>query len=278
MRTRKKSGNKAVGRKKIAPGKASRQDPQDSYNALSAAQAELVRKTRIETIGNIARVLNHEAHNLLGALGTCVQVLRRNPQLRSEDAELLDIIQSGSKRLDEIVSEFATFGQPKSPQFQDVSVHDLIEETLALLQRDDRCPASVVIRCSFDPSVRVVQGDRSQLGQVLWIVLLNSAQAIREQGQIEIETRSAGRNVEVIVRDTGAGIPKDILPHIFEPLCSTKSRAVGLGLPIARSFIEAHKGRITVRSENGVGTSVVVWIPINPRLSRSKPAVRKATG
>src|SRR5436309_2050669 len=77
------------------------------------AREELIRQARIDAINDVHAVLGHEASNLLGALTTCVQVLRRNPNLTGEDAELLDIVQSGSRRLGEIVSAFSAFGHPR---------------------------------------------------------------------------------------------------------------------------------------------------------------------
>ena len=212
----------------------------------------------------MAAVLSHEARNLLGALGTCVQILRRNPHITRQDQELLDIIQTGSRRLNEIVSELSAFGRPKSPHFEEVDLHELVEQTSALIRRDDRCHSSIVIRHKFEPSSHKVKADRDQLGQILWHLFLNAVQAMGNQGQLRVETQKVGRKMKIAVRDTGPGIPPTVLSHIFEPLYSTKSGGVGLGLAIARRIIEQHGGQITVHSKDGKGTCFMVLLPVEP--------------
>ncbi len=249
MKRRKKSQPRATA---LKPTRAKRTN----------AQQERLRQARIDTIRDVAAVLGHETRNLLGALGTCVQVLRKNPQITEDDAELLDIIQSGSRRLNEIVSEFSAFGRSKAFEFEEVELRELVEQTLALLQRDDRCSPSIVMRPQLDPSVRYVRADREQMQQLLLNLFLNAVQAMGDKGQLDVETHRAGREIKILVRDTGPGIPREVLRRIFEPLYSTKSRGAGLGLSIARSIVEGHGGRIAVESENGKGTSFIVRLPI----------------
>ncbi len=231
----------------------------------TSGRDEELRRARLDTIGVVAAVLGHESRNLLGALDTCVQLLRKNSQITDDDAELLDIIQSGSRRLNEIVSEFSAFGRPPAPKFEEVELGELIEQTLALLQRDERCSSSIVMRPQFDPSLRYVKADREQMRLLLWNLTLNAVQAMGDQGQLDVETHRNGRKIKILIRDTGPGIPRDALPRIFEPLYSTKSRGIGLGLSIARSIVEAHGGRIAVESENGKGASFILRLPIEPK-------------
>ncbi len=236
-----------------------------AQDSQMATQADLIRKARTEAIGDIAAVLSHEARNLLGALGTCVQILRRNPHITGEDAELLDIIKTGSRRLSEIVSEFSAYGCPRSLHFQEVDLHELIEETLVVLQRDDRFSSSIFIRRQYDPSLHNIKADRDQLGQVFWNLFLNAVQAIGDQGQLWVETRRVGREIEILVQDTGPGIPAAVLPNIFEPLYSTKSDGIGLGLAIVRRTVEELGGHITVHSEHGTGTRFMMLLPVEPK-------------
>ncbi len=241
------------------------QDLQHSHQELLAAQAALVRKTRMAAMGEIAAVVAHETRNPLGALNNCVQLLQMNPHITGEDAELLDILQTESQRLNQIVSDFLAFGRPRPPQFQEVDLHELIDEALALLQRDDRCPPAIVTIRKFDPSLPKVWIDRDQLRQVVWNLFLNALQAMGEQGELLVETRRVDSQAEFLVRDTGPGIPKNVLPNIFEPFYSTKSGGTGLGLPIVRRIVEEHGGRISVESEEEVGTWFTVALPLEPK-------------
>ena len=241
------------------------QDLLRSHEELLAAQADLVRKTRMATMGEIAAAVSHETRNFLGALSTCVQILRTNPHITGPDAELLDIIQSGSQWFNEVVSEVSALGCSSPPHFQEVDLHELINETLALLQRGDQCPSSIVIRRQFDPAVQKVQADRDQLRQVFRHLFLNAVQAMGEQGELQVETDRLDNQVKIFVRDTGPGIPTTLLPNIFEPFYSTKSGRIGLGLALVRRIVEEHGGQITVNTEQEMGTCFVVALPLESK-------------
>lgn len=241
------------------PGKS--RPRRDRAGAQADPTTAALHEVRIETIGALASVLGHESRNLLGALETCTQILRRNPHLTPEDVELLDIIESGSRRLDEIVSEFAAFAHPSPLRFEPVDVHALIEETLRRLELDDRCAATLVVTRDFDPEVGSIEADREQLRQVVWHLLLNAAQALGDRGELGIRTRAGNKRVEIVVRDKGPGMPKRVRSRIFEPLFSTKSHGAGLGLPIVQRIVESHGGKITVKSDPDAGTSCVVSLP-----------------
>jgi signal transduction histidine kinase/HAMP domain-containing protein len=237
------------------------QDLRQSHQELVDAQTELVRKTRMAAMGEIAAVVAHEARNPLGALSNCIQLLRQNPAITGEDAELLTIMQNESKRLNDIISDFLTFGRPRAPQFTPVDLHELIDATWALLQRDDRCPKTIGFERRFDGTLTSVSADRDQLRQVFWNLLLNAVQAMRQGGTLTVETRQAGRSVEVLVRDTGAGIPAAVQARIFEPFVTTKSGGTGLGLAIVRRIVDDHGGTITVSARDGAGTCFVLSLP-----------------
>jgi signal transduction histidine kinase len=234
------------------------QDLQRSHRELLAAETELVRTTRMATMGEIAAMVAHETRNPLGALSNCVQLLWANPHIIGEDAELLDIIQKETQRLNQIVSDFLAFGRPRAPQFQDVDLHELINEAFAFLQRDDRCSSSIVFLRQFDDSLGKVWADRDQLRQVFWNLFLNAVQAMKDSGMLQVETRKTASGVEILVRDTGPGIPKTVLPNIFEPFYGTRPGGTGLGLAIVRRIVEEHGGQITVESQAGAGTCFLI--------------------
>ena len=237
------------------------QDLRQSHHELVNAQAELVRKTRMAAMGEIAAVVAHEARNPLGALSNCIQLLRQNPAITGEDAELLTIMQNESKRLNDIISDFLTFGRPRAPQFGPVDLHELVDATWALLQRDDRCPRTIDFERRFDGTLAPVSADRDQLRQVFWNLLLNAVQAMRQGGTLTVETRHAGRFVEVLVGDTGPGIPAAVQARIFEPFVTTKSGGTGLGLAIVRRIVDDHGGTISVSARDGAGTCFVLSLP-----------------
>ncbi len=228
-------------------------DLKHSHADLLAAQEQLVRKARMAAIGEIAAAVAHEARNPLGAVSNCVQLLRSNPNITGEDADLLEIVHTESQRLNEIVSDFLAFGRPRPPHFEQVDVHEIVDSTLALLRRDGRCPPSIVFVSKFDPDLPLVRADRDQLRQVFWNLFLNAVQAMGEQGELLVETRSEGSRVQVSVQDTGPGIPPATLGRLFEPFYTTRTGGTGLGLAIVRRIIEEHGGDIRVDSELDMG-------------------------
>jgi len=239
------------------------QDLRESHEQLLGAQEQLVRKTRMAAIGEIAAAVAHEARNPLGALSNCVQLLRENPHLSGEDRELLDVMRTETQRLNEIVSDFLAFGRPRPPHFEVVNLHEVIDETFGLLRRDDRWSPTIAFIREFDGSLPEVGGDRDQLRQVFWNLFLNAAQAMGDHGELRVDTRRLGNQVEIAVRDTGPGIAMGALAKIFEPFYSTKGGGSGLGLPIVRRIVEEHRGHITVDSKEGVGACFLVSLPLD---------------
>jgi len=225
---------------------------------------------RLKTIAKVATVLDHESRNLLGALKTCLQVLRRNQQLSDDDRELLEIIDSGANRLNEIVGQFSAFRESLQPRFTEVKLHALIEQTAAALKRDERCAPAIVIEQRFDPAIDGITADGEQLRQILWQLLLNAAQAMGAGGTLRLRTRRAGAKVVIGVSDTGPGIRPALRRQIFDPLFSTKTRGAGLGLAIVKRFVERHGGRIAVARADGQGARFTIRLPIARKV---EPAV-----
>lgn len=241
------------------------QELKTSHEGLVAAQEQLVQKTRMAAIGEIAAVVAHETRNPLGALSNCVRLLRANLDIRGEDAELLQIIDTETQRLNEIVSDFLAFGRSKPPRLQELDVHELLEATLALLRRDDRCPASIQFLTKLDPALPLVPADHCQLRQVFWNLFLNAVQAMGEQGELRVETRHAGDHAEIRVQDTGPGISSALLGRIFEPFFTTRAGGTGLGLAIVRRIVDEHRGEIRVASDPRMGTSFTLALPLDSR-------------
>lgn len=223
-------------------------------------QAEEVWRAQVEMLGHVSSTIGHEASNILGALGTCLQILKKNAHLAPDDIELLDILQSGSHRLHQMVSRFAAF-KSTPPHLERLDVHELIEEAIALFEGDGRYRSSLLICRRFGALAHHVHADRDQLGEVLSNLCRNAAEAMEGHGRIDIQTHTIGREIEISVRDSGPGIAAAAQANIFEPFYTTKQGRLGLGLAAARCIIEKHKGRIAVASGTAMGTCVVVEIP-----------------
>jgi signal transduction histidine kinase len=131
---------------------------------------------------------------------------------------------------------------------------------------------NVALQKNYAPDLPSVRLDAEQLKQVLLNILLNAVQAIKGEGTIWIETRTvqvpieerAEAFIQIEVRDTGVGIPKENLERIFDPFFSTRAEGSGLGLAISHQIIHDHGGFISVESEVGKGTSFKIHLPLKP--------------
>lgn len=218
--------------------------------------------THLETLNQLVQVLSHETRNILGSFVTCLELLRRSTQLNQDDKELVDILQSGSRRLNEISEQFAAFG-PRAPlRSESVELSRLIEHVVERLRSDERCPETLDIRVDCDPAASDLAADRRLLGTCLWNLFLNAVQAMGARGTLEIKTEQTNGKIEIHVRDTGPGIPASLRTRIFEPLFTTKTRAAGLGLAIARRVAEEHGGELRLNTGQKPGSQFIVVLPL----------------
>lgn len=180
----------------------------------------------------------------------------------------------GVERVTKIVRSMKEFSHPGSEEKQAVDLNRALESTLTVSRNEWKYVADVVTR--FDPDLPPVTCLPADLNQVFLNLIINAAHAIEAKrggregpkGTITVSTRRDGPWAEVVVRDTGTGIPQAIWGKIFDPFFTTKKvgRGTGQGLAIARAIVvERHGGTITFQTEEGVGTAFVVRIPIDPQ-------------
>jgi signal transduction histidine kinase len=147
---------------------------------------------------------------------------------------------------------------------QSTDLNAVIDRSL-LLVRHQLELGGVELQLNLAQDLPVVHCDPAQIEQVLLALIMNAIDAMPRGGTLWIETRlsSDRTEIKIKVRDDGAGIAPDVLPHIFEPFLTTKEsgRGVGLGLAISRGIVERHNGRIEVESELGRGTTFTVTLP-----------------
>ena len=106
--------------------------------------------------------------------------------------------------------------------------------------------------------------DLIEMRKAVFNIVINALQSMTAGGALSISTEKKDSNIEILISDTGKGIPKEIEGRIFDPFFTTKERGTGLGLAIAYKIIEAHKGTITFSSEEGKGTTFIIRLPIRP--------------
>jgi len=241
---------------------------QDAKQKLEATFAQLVMSEKLASIGEITAGVAHEINNPVAVIQGNLDVLRRtmDPGFQAEHKTELDLIDAQTHRINVIVGKLLNFTRPE--EISDVSSHvdvaKCADDALVLVTPDLR-KHSIETETAHAPapSIMIVA---SELVQVLVNLMINASQAMPDGGSLRITTRAAKRDgvpgAEIIVADSGPGIPKEKLDNVFDPFFTTKpAEGTGLGLSISQTLITHAGGLITVKSEEGVGSKFFVWCP-----------------
>ncbi|MEA2697266.1 MAG: hypothetical protein QOI66_1537 [Myxococcales bacterium] len=231
-------------------------------------EEQLMVSDRMASVGMLAAGVAHEINNALaGVLGnlSIVCELLENPQAPPhETAEAAADAMTAADRVREIVRDIKIFSRGAEERLVPVDIHRVLDSTVRMAWSDIRHRARIVKQ--FGP-IKAVTGSEPRLGQVFLNLIMNAAQAIEGGNALENEIRLStwmdGARVVIEVADTGAGIPPDILPRLFNAFVTTKApgQGTGLGLSIARRIVEALGGEISVTSPPGRGATFRVTLP-----------------
>ncbi len=225
---------------------------------LENVKDELVRKTRLAAVGQVAASIAHELRNPLGAIRNAAYMLERraNPS-DMRWVEYMEIIQRASSTGDRIISDLLNMTRNKPPSRQKL---DLCEEVRNACDRFADHP-----RIRFVDSIGQrpyeIFADAGQLQQIFQNLFTNAIEAMEGEGEIVIHAEASGDMDHIVVRDQGPGIPPEMQALIFEPLFTTKASGTGLGLSICKQIVEQHNGQIIVRNDRPRGSQFVVRIP-----------------
>jgi len=235
-------------------------------------RAELAHVGRLSTVGEMVAELAHELNQPLAAISTYAQVCERLLQMEGEEAaeDLLSSIQridEQARRAAEIIRRLRRFSKKSKPSQQVLDVNHLVRAIAVLVDIEART-SRIDLRFDLAEPIPPVLGDRIQIEQVLANLIRNGIEAM---GTVEdarrvltVRTRTGDeKNVEVAVHDRGSGIPAGMQRQIFDRFFTTKPHGMGIGLPISRSIIESHGGRLWAVSNSDGGTTFKFELPIH---------------
>ena len=217
---------------------------------------ELAHVARVSTLSELSGSLAHELNQPLGAIlrnaeAAAMLLAAPEPDLAELRAIIADI-HSDDRRAGAIIQRMRAFLSRNSLELQRVSLHELVQDVLALV-RSDAAARHVTIESAVPESLPAVTGDRVQISQVLLNLLVNGIDAVCDSTsrarKVVIDARPGdGRTVEVTVADSGRGIAPDVLPRVFDPFVTTKPKGMGIGLAVSRTIVEAHGGRLSAQN------------------------------
>jgi two-component system, NtrC family, sensor kinase len=265
-----------------------------AYDKLRNTQAELVGSAKLATLGNLIAGVAHEINTPLGALHsnhyTIARALERLQEILEDEVvdehELADVRRivkaidgvTGTNnmavdRMVKLVDSLRTFGRVDRSDMDVTDLHEGLESTLAILSHELRDRIEVVKEYGSLPRVECYP---NQVHQVFMNVIVNAIQAIRGRGTITIRTRHEGNEVAVVIEDTGVGMSEETMSRIFDPGFTTKGSrmGMGMGLLITNRILERHGGRLRAESEEGIGSTFTIHLPL--RLPEKAKAGREA--
>jgi two-component system NtrC family sensor kinase len=255
---------------------------------LERAHAFLVSSEKMASLGKLAATVAHEVNNPLFGILTYARLTLKELEraglddtVRARIAGQLQVIERESRRCGEIIKNLLTFARqaPRKRDWNDVNV--LVQRALTLTAHQMKLNGIEVV-ASLAADLPQVSCDAGQVQQVVLVLLSNAGEATDSGGRIDVSTEAAhnGGGVVIRVRDSGGGIPPEVLPHIFDPFFTTKEDKLrtGLGLAVARSIVEQHGGKIEVRSETGRGSEFSVTLPPEAPAASDVSALAAAAG
>lgn len=232
-------------------------------------EEQLRHTEKMVALGELVAGVAHEINNPLTGISAFAQMLLEE-SLGDEQRESVQLIKQESDRAKAVIRDLLIFARKTEPRIGPVDLNDLIEQTLRLRSYPLR-HAGVRVVLEKDQSAPDVSGDVQKLQQVLLNLIGNAEHAMVESTErvLTLRTEAVDDVVRVIVTDTGRGMQPEVRRRIFEPFFTTKPAGVGtgLGLSVSYGIVQAHGGRIDVQSESGVGTTVIVSLPVGASVS-----------
>jgi len=241
-----------------------------------ALEKQLLHAQKMEAVGTLAGGIAHDFNNLLTVVSGYAELLLMGRS--HDDSEYQDLrkISLASQRGSELVRSLLAFSRKVETKPRPTNLNHSVDQTRKLLYRT--IPKMIELELDLAEDIRIVNADPAQMEQVLINLAVNAKDAMPDGGKLIIETANVtldtdyckthliarpGDYVQITVSDTGQGMEKETLEHIFEPFYTTKDQGqgTGLGLAMVYGIVEQHKGHITCYSEQGVGTTFKILIP-----------------
>ncbi len=228
---------------------------------------------RMGAMTTLAAGVAHEIGNPLNSLHIYLQLIERDLRqmeripLREKLEKHLHVCVAEISRLDQIVNQFLKAVRPSRPVLKSHSVNEILQDSIEVLA-PEISNRDILVEKELGRTLPNILADADQMKQVFFNLIRNSLHAMTRGGILHLQTEIQGDRVLVIVRDTGGGIPTEILQHIFEPYFTTRNNGTGLGLMIVQRIVREHGGLIEVSSEQGKGTTFRISLPTAEKRTR----------
>lgn len=231
--------------------------------------SRLLQQDKMMSLGRLAASVVHEINNPLAGILNYVRLMSKMVSRKPLEEEHLEkfrkflaMVESETERCSKIVSNLLAFSRKSGMELSEISVNDLIERSV-MLSRHKMEMQNIEVEIQSAVNNPTIRGDFNQLQQCLINLIFNAIDAMPEGGVLTIFSSRQEGMAEIKVKDTGGGIPQEVLPSIFDPFFTTKGegKGLGLGLSTVQGIVRRHKGIIRVKSDPGKGTVFTIRLP-----------------
>jgi two-component system, NtrC family, sensor histidine kinase PilS len=233
----------------------------DDLTQIRRLEREVRMQDRLAAVGRLSAAIAHEVRNPLTSIAGCASLLSEMPDLSDEHRRLLQIVTRESERLNDIITDFLAYSRTKQYRFANVDMVPLLEDTLILLgHRLEAQNTGIKIERQYAAKkvFALVDGDRMK--QVFWNFCENAVRAMKKGGTLTVGIEESGSDWQFSFADTGPGMSPQMVEKVFEPFQSQFEGGTGLGLAIVYQIVQAHEGKVWVRSKPGQGCTFVLRI------------------
>lgn len=226
---------------------------------LRSTQAKLVRNERLAVLGQLAGGVAHEIRNPLHVIKSSLYFLRsKQPDMAGKAKEHFERIELHVDTASQTVAELLDYARTPQSQSETFALWDSLEASLSAVG----IPPRIVVERMPPAAAVLICADRGQIDRIAQNILRNAVQAMPDGGKLSIRVAAKDGHAVAEVCDTGGGISDEDLPHVFEPLFTTKAKGIGLGLAISKVYAEQNDGGLEVQSELGRGATFRLVLPL----------------
>jgi signal transduction histidine kinase/CheY-like chemotaxis protein len=233
----------------------------DYVRQVEESQQALIQAEKLAAVGRLMASIAHEINNPLQAVRNCLHLAGRDELPLEKRQEYLALSEAELKRLMATMQRMLNFSRPSTSDRVSADLNGLVDHVLQLLEKQ-LLEQNVQVHTDFSPSLPQVSVSENQIQQVFFNLILNAMDAMPSGGEIFISSGYEDGQVEVLVEDTGPGIPEDQWERIFEPFMSTRETGTGLGLSVSYNILDAHNGNLELVTGQARGACFRIVLPV----------------
>jgi signal transduction histidine kinase len=238
------------------------------YERVLQAEQSIRQTDRLATLGILSAEIAHEVRNPVTIISMLLHSLREDHAIAPEREKDAEIISEKLERINRIVGQVLSFSKRRESPKEWIKINDLLEDLLFLINHN-LAARQITLQRQFSQTLPEILADKGHLDQVFLNLMLNAIEAMPHGGILTIRTAVSGtkekqssQGVVVTIRDSGSGIPEELLPQLFSPFVTSRREGVGLGLFVSQKLLAQYGATIDVASSSESGTTFKVVIPV----------------